>query len=115
MKLKFYSYDGECHTIELPMRVNRKTTIDLLISRMTVNKYDFMSITPFAFGISPELIAANKRKCDARRKEFEAREAIDRLDPLHVHKYTRCMISEGFEPDSDDKVIESMTPHYDQF
>ena len=115
VKLKFHSYDGECHTIELPMRVNRKTKIDLLISRLTVNKYDFMSLTPFAFGISPELSAENKRKSDARRKEFEAREAIDRLDPLHVHKYTRRMISEGFEPDSDDKVIESITPHYDQF
>ena len=41
--LKFHSYDGECHTIPLTMRVNRNTDIELLLSRITVNKYDFMS------------------------------------------------------------------------
>ena len=49
------------------MRVNRKTDIDLLLSRKTVNKYDFMSLTPFAFGISLELSAENKKKSDVRR------------------------------------------------
>ena len=58
-----------------------------------------MSLTPFAFGISHELRAENKRKCDTRRREFEEREAIAKLDPLHGHKYTRRMISEGFEPE----------------
>ena len=82
-------------TIPLTMRVNRNTDIDLLLSRKT-NKYDFMSLTPFAFGISPELSAENKRKRDARWLEFEEREAISKLDPLHWHKYTRRMISEGF-------------------
>ena len=40
--------------------VNRNTDIELLLSRKTVNKYDFMSLTPFAFGISPELSAETK-------------------------------------------------------
>ena len=40
-KILFHSYDGECHSISLPMRVNRKTDIDILFSRETVNKYDF--------------------------------------------------------------------------
>ena len=74
LSLKFHSYDGECHTIPLTLRVNRNTDIDLLLSRNTVNKYDFMSLTPFAFGISPELSAENKRKRDARWLEFEERE-----------------------------------------
>ena len=39
--------------------------------------------TPFAFGISPELSAENKRKRDARWLESEEREAIAKLDPLH--------------------------------
>ena len=86
--LKFRSYDGECHTIPLTMRVNRNIDIELLLSRKTVNKYDFMSLTPFAFGISPELSAENKMKRDARWLEFEEREAIAKLDPLHWHKYT---------------------------
>ena len=43
LTLKFYSYDGECHTIPLTLRVNRNTEIELLLSRNTVNKYDFMS------------------------------------------------------------------------
>ena len=81
------------------MRVNRNTDIELLLSRITVNNYDFMSLTPFTFGISHELRAENKRKCDTRRREFEEREAIATLDPLHWHKYTRRMISEGFEPE----------------
>ena len=93
--LKFHSYDGECHTIPLTMRVNRNTDNELLLSRKTVNKYDFMSLTPFAFGISPELSAENKRKRDARWLEFEEREAITKLDPLHWHKYTRRVISKG--------------------
>ena len=44
-----------------------------------MNKYDFMSLTPFDFGISPELSAENKRKRDARWLEFEEREAIAKL------------------------------------
>ena len=78
------------------MRVNRNTDIELLLSRNTVNKYDLISLTPFAFGLSHELSAENKRKSDTRRREFEEREAIAKLDPLHWHKYTRRMISEGF-------------------
>ena len=62
LTLHFHFYDGECHTIPLTLRVNRNTEIELLLSRKTVNKYDSMSLTPFAFGISPELSAENKRK-----------------------------------------------------
>jgi hypothetical protein len=91
--------------------VNRKSTVDILLSRRTVNKYDFMSLTPFAFGLTPEFSESNKKKSDAHRIEFEAREAITKLDPLHVHKYTRCMISEDFVPEEPEP--ESITPHYD--
>ena len=111
LTLQFHSYDGECHTIPLTLRVNRNTDIELLLSRNTVNKYDFMSLTPFAFGISPELSAENKRKKDTCWREFEEREAIVKLDPLHWHKYTRRMISEGFQPEEPE--LESITPFYD--
>ena len=111
LTLQFHSYDGECHTILLTLRVNRNTDIELLLSRNTVNKYDFMSLTPFAFGISPELSAENKRKRDTRRREFGEIEAIAKLDPLHWHKYTRRMISEGFQPEEPE--VESITPTYD--
>ena len=67
-----------------------------------------MSLTPFAFGISPELSAVNKRKRGTRWCEFEEREAITKLDPLHWHKYTRRMISEGFQPEEPE--LESITP-----
>ena len=70
-----------------------------------------MLLTPFAFGISSELSAENKRKRDARWLKFEEREAIAKLDPLHWHKYTRCMISEGFIPEEPE--VESITPTYD--
>ena len=70
-----------------------------------------MSLTPFAFGISPELSAENKKKRDTRWREFEEREAIAKLDPLHWHKYTRRMISEGFQPEESE--LESITPTYD--
>ena len=93
------------------MRVNRKTDIDILFNRETVNKYDFWTLTPFAFGISPELSAENKKKSDARRREFERKEVLDKLDPLFQHKYTRRMIVLGTEPDT--AVVESLTPHYD--
>ena len=46
----------------------RKTEIDILFSRNTVNKYDFYTLIPFAFGISPELSAENMRKSDARMR-----------------------------------------------
>ena len=94
------------------MRVNRKTDIDILFSRDTVNKYDFWTLTPFAFGISPELSAENKRKRDARRRELDRKEALDKLDPLFQHKYTRRMIALGAEPET--AVVESLTPHYDK-
>ena len=71
ISLQFDSYDGECHTVPLSLRVNRNTDIELLLSRKTVNKYDFMSSTPFAFGISPELSAENKRKRDTRLKKVK--------------------------------------------
>ena len=69
ISLQFDSYDGECHTVPLSLRVNRNTDIELLLSRKTVNKYDFMSSIPFAFGISPELSAENKRKRNTRLKK----------------------------------------------
>ena len=112
LKILFHSYDGECQSISLPMRVNRKTEIEILFSRKTVNKYDFWTLTPFAFGISPELSAENKRKSDARRREFERKEALDKLDPLFQHKYTRRMIALGTDPEP--AVVESLTPHYDK-
>ena len=108
LTLQFHSYDGECHKILLTLRVNRNTDIELFLSRNTVNKYDFMSLTPFAFGISRELSVENKRKRDIRWREFEEREAIAKLDPLHWHKYTRRMISEGFQPEEPE--LESITP-----
>ena len=37
LKVLFDSYDGECQSISLPMRVNCKTNIDILFSRKTVN------------------------------------------------------------------------------
>jgi hypothetical protein len=111
LNILFHSYDGECHSISLPMRVIRKSTIDILLCRDTVNKYDFWTLTPFAFGISPQLSAINKEKSDARRREFERKEALDKLDPLYRHKYTRSMISKGPEPET--VAYDSITPHYD--
>ena len=70
LTLRLHSYDGECHTIPFTLRVNRNTEIELLLNRNTVNNYDFMSLTPFAFGISPELSAENRRKRDTRWREF---------------------------------------------
>ena len=43
-KILFHSYDGECQSISLPMRVNRKTEIEILFSRKAVNIYDFWSV-----------------------------------------------------------------------
>ena len=112
LKILFHSYDGECHSISLPMRVNRKRDIDILFSRETVNKYDFWTLTPFAFGISPELSAENKRKSDARRREFYRKEALNKLDPMYQHKCTRRMIALGAEPYT--AAVESLAPHYDK-
>ena len=81
-----------------------------MFSRKTVNKYDFWSLTPFAFGISPELIAENKKKSDARKRDFDKKEALLKLDPMYQHKYTRRMIALGAEPDT--AKVESITPHY---
>ena len=94
------------------MRVNKKTEIDILFSRKTVNKYDFWSLTTFAFGISPELSAENKKKSDARKRDFDKKEALLKLDPMYQHKYTRRMIALGAEPDIAE--VESITPHYDK-
>ena len=81
-----------------------------MFSRKTVNKYDFWSLTPFAFGISPELSAENKKKSDARKRDFDKREALLKFDPMYQHKYTRRMIELGAEPDTAE--VESITPHY---
>ena len=59
----------------------RKTEIDILFSPITVNKYDFWTLTPFAFGISPELSAENMRKSDARRREFERKKRL--INSIH--------------------------------
>ena len=112
LKILFNSYDGECQSISLPMRVNRKTEIEILFSRKTVNKYDFWSLTLSAFGISPKLSAENKRKSDARKRDFDKKEALLKLDPMYQHKYTRRMIALGAEPDTAE--VESITPHYDK-
>ena len=90
----------------------QKTEIEILFSRKTVNKYDFWSLTPFAFGISPELSAGNKKKSDARKRDFDKKEALLKLDPMYQHKYARRMIALGAEPDTAE--VESITPHYDK-
>ena len=51
LKILFHFYDGECHSISLPMRVNRKTDIDILFSRNTVNKYDFWTLSAFLLSL----------------------------------------------------------------
>ena len=94
------------------MRVNRKTEIDILFSRKTVSKYDFWTLTPFAFGISPELSVETKKKSDARKRDFDKIETLDELDPRYQHKYTRRMIALGAEPDTAE--VESITSHYDK-
>ena len=90
VQIKFHSYDGECHTISLTMRVNRETQIDILFSRDTVNQYDIMSFSPFAFGISPQLSIENKTKRDARQKEYDAREALRPKLPAQVYATPEC-------------------------
>ena len=112
LKILFHSYDDECQSISLPIRVNRKTEIDILFSRNTVNKYDFWSLIPFDFGIFPELSAENKKKSDARKRDFDKKEALLKLDPMYQHKHTRCMIALGAEPDIAE--VESITPHCDK-
>ena len=112
LKILFHSYDGECQSISLPMRVNRKTEIDILFSHKTVSKYDFWSLTPFAYGTAPELSAENKKKSDARKRNFDKKEASLKLDPIYQHKYTRHMIALDAEPDIAE--VESITPHYDK-
>ena len=52
-----------------------------------------------------------QKESGTRRHEFEEREAITKLDPLHWHKYTRRMISEGFEPKETE--LDSITPQCD--
>ena len=83
-----------------------------MFSRKTVNKYDFWSLTPFAFGISPELSTKNKNKSDARKRDFDKKEALLKLDLMYQHKYMRRMIALGAEPDTAE--VESITPHYDK-
>ena len=58
--------------------------------------------------------AENKRKSDARRRGFDKKEALDKLDPFHQHKYTRRMIAESYkETPTEIGNVESLTPHYD--
>ena len=70
----------------------------------------FWTSTFFVY-VRCELSAENKRKRDTRLREFEEREAIAKLDPLHWQKYIRRMISEGFQPEEPE--LESITPTYD--
>ena len=77
------------------MRVSRKTEIEILFSRKTVNKYDFWSLTPFDFGISPERSVENKKRSDACKRDFDKKETLLKLDPMYQHKYTRRMIALG--------------------
>ena len=111
--IRFHSYDNVCNTIYLTLRVNQRSSIEILLGRETVNKYNFMSLTPFAFGITPKQLAQNKLENDIRRREFETKDAIDRLDPMYMHKYTRRMIFEGPVPKMAEQ--KSITPHYDEF
>ena len=111
--IRFHSNDNVCNTIYLTLRVNQRSSIEILLGRETINKYNLMSLTPSAFGITPKQSAQNKLENDIRRREFETKDAIDRIDPMYMHKYTRRMIFEGPVP----KIAEqkSITTHYDEF
>ena len=52
--INFKSINNVCHTIYLTVRVKRSSLIDLIIGRVSLNKYSFYKLTPFAFGISEE-------------------------------------------------------------
>ena len=54
----------------------------------------------------------NKKKSDARKRDFDKKEALLKLDPMYQHKYTRRMIALGAE--SDTAEVESIRPHYDK-
>ena len=110
--IKFHSYDNICHTIYLTLRVNPKTSIEILLGRNTINNNDLMTLTPFAFGITPSQQAQNKAANEARKLAFEKKDNIDKLDPMYIHKYTRRTIAENqISAIAESK---SLTPHYDE-
>ena len=52
--INFKSFNNICHTIYLTLRVNPSSTIDLIIGRVTLNKYNFYELTPSSFGINEQ-------------------------------------------------------------
>ena len=58
-----------------------------------------MSLTPFTLVSLMRSVLRTKGNVTLVGASFEEREAIAKLDPLHWHKYTRRVISEGFEPE----------------
>ena len=52
--IKCKSLNNVCYTIYLTVRVNPTSTIDLILGRVTLNKYSSYELTHFAFGINEE-------------------------------------------------------------
>ena len=50
--INFKSINNVCHTIYLTVRVKQSSLMDLIIGRVSLNKYSFYMLTPFALGIS---------------------------------------------------------------
>ena len=55
--IQFHSYDNICNTIYLTLRVNSRSSIEILLGRNTINNHNFMSLTPFAFGITVKVFS----------------------------------------------------------
>ena len=70
-RLHLEVFEKLCHTIYLTLRVNPKTSIEILLGRNTINNNDLMTLTPYAFGITPSQQAQNKIANDARKLAFE--------------------------------------------
>ena len=112
--IKFHAKDNVCRTIHLTVRVSPNSSIDLILGRNTLNKHNFLDLTPFAFGIPTEVSEDRKLKRRAEIDAFIEKDKLDRLDPTFVHKYTRRMLH-GKLPVSSTALTVSLTPTYDEF
>ena len=47
----FHTFDNRTASITISPRINKATTVDLILGRETLNKYDFFSLTPLHLGM----------------------------------------------------------------
>ena len=89
--INFKSFNNVDHIIFLTVRVNPRSKINLILGRSTINKYTLFKLTPFAFGISPDIGEVVTENIDSNIVDI-----VDNVQPFVQERFLTTILKHQF-------------------